>query len=414
MVKRNILALTLMGLMAAVLIFPVCANALEDGEVAPTLTAPEADAVTYELTPTLEWSAASGATHFYVTIAEDENFSTVNADEVVEESLLTYTIGDESKLGWCDKKQCGDGQDPETDDCCAATTNDEYKACKRAACETETPACLTYSYDVETALTVGKTYYWKVEAKRDDATGVKNPFAISETTTSETSNFKVVGNIALSLSAAPTSLNVNQGNDTVETVTVTVSLDNSAETSGGVPVNGVNFTINYDSATFTIENTDYTLSARMDGGSATLNPSGSSVAVGLTAASTAITAGTGGLVDLVFTAKKETATAGDLDFKFADGTTMSSESVSELSDDSKFTVGEAQSVTVAVIPAVKEGDLNGDDAVDLKDAILALKVLTGIPITAEGDISGLSNYAAAYGKITVGVLVSILVQVAAG
>ncbi len=403
MVKRNILALTLMGLMAAVLIFPVCANAQVDGEEPPTLIAPEADAKTYELMPTFEWSAASGPTKFELTIGSDAAI-TVDDGNVIDDP--------DSKTDPKEKKWDKDNRLAASEaDAMAAAGTDDTKNCYTYpgdAAENAGKTICWYQYVQTTDMELGATT-WKVKAIRegmpkDNFDGTANP-------TEAIGNLNLYDDVVLSLALASSEASVVQG--TAAGVKVSVALDNSATISGGMSVDTLSFDIKYDGDAFAPADPAFEAGR----GTPTVgNPSGSGASTTVNVSfAEAITAGTENVVTLIFDVKAD-ATVGSTTFTLEEVAATSSTVIDDLGDLTTKIGDDAETVTLTVTKSVLEGDLDGDGSVTLADAVIALKVLVGLDddLTPEEAASVNAHVTAHPPKVDAAVLVYILKTVAAG
>ncbi len=373
MVKR-ILALTLIGLMAAVFIFPVCANALEKGEAVPqTLTATQKDP--YDTTPTFAWTAISGPTSFNVTIG--------TSDAV---SVSAGTFDDEGK--W-------DARVADTLE--AAQAGTDGKNCFKDA---ESVTCY-YNYTPTAELPTGTTDSWTVAAIR--AAGTKDEADPGFDGTSSTATgdaIVVLGDITLSLVADKTEAEID------DLVTVTVSMDNSA--NGAVPTDSVTFSVSYDRDILSLADSAYETTDRTTAITPGVNASGS----GADAKATVVLAGniaegTGDIVKLLFTV----IGAGDNTFALVgDDILITSVTVNPpVGEDRNPAVVGGDSAALTVAEPVLQGDLNGNESFDLNDAILALQILAGMD-TPSSDQAAVQAHVAAYGKVTMGTFLYIVTQ----
>ncbi len=370
-VRRKILTLTLIGLMA-VSFFPVCANALEKGEEPPTgLTLTQTN--DYDAMPTFGWTAISGATTFEITVGTNPP-ATVSGGTV---ELDTAT----GKNKW---KDHADGV--------AVTGKDGY---------------YSYTYKPTTALPVGTVSSWQVKAVRaaktkDDA----DPgFTGADSTATDSTAFTIFGNVVLSMTADKTQ--VTAGKDTV---TVTVALDNSAATSGGVSVKTLDFSVTYDTTLL-----DIPVVTKM--GRVTTTPTVAPAADKVTVKiAEAIVPGTEGIVTLAFKAKDGVA-GGDVTFAFAD-VAVTSDNADPIPPATSNPATSTATAVTEVLPAATPGvlisgattpDDKTDDIPQLKDAVVALKVATSLPLNlVTAETTALTNYAKAMGPIGVDDAVEIL------
>lgn len=372
---KRILTLTLIGLMAAVFIFPVCANALEDGEEAPqSLTATQEDV--YDTTPTFTWAAVSGPTTFDVTIG---------ANEPVSIPAGTFTDGK-----WDDRV---------ADTLEAAQAGTDGKNCLKAD---DVTTCY-YTYTPLTDLPVGNIGTWTVAAIRAAATTDENDPGFDGTNSTATGDaIAIFGDITLSLTADKTGAEVG------DTVTVAVSMDNI--TNGDTPVNSVTFSVSYNGDVLALADPAFEITDRTTDITPVVTPSGSGTdaKAEVVLAGAEITAGTGDIVKLMFTA----AGAGDNTFAVVNtiesDIVITSETVippTGKSENPSVAEGEA---ALTVAEAVTQGDLNGDETVDLADALIALKVVTGQDTTAEQ--ATIQAHVAAYGQVGLGIVLYIMAQ----
>jgi hypothetical protein len=348
MVKR-ILALTLIGLMTIVLV-PVCANAQVQPE---NLTVVPDDP--YDLTPTLEWTCVSGPTIFKVSVNDVEESTSVDAGTLTD--------------GKWDRE--GIEVVPDVDE--------------------------TYKYSYDLTLEAAGTYTWQVVAEREDAKTTKTDGYVADAVAGDA--ITVLGDITLSLVADKTEAEID------DAVTVTVSMDNS--TNGDVPVNTLTFSIGYNADVVEAPN-DATPLGNASAITPTVQASGSGATAKATVTLTGnIIAGTGDILSLEFTVTG----AGENTFALnAADIAITSASVAPPTGEASNPAvvgGDSQVLTVA--EPVTQGDLNGDDAVTLADAVIALKVLAGMTITAD-----VSAHVAEYGKIDAGLVVYILKTILAG
>lgn len=413
MVKRNFFTLTLMGLMAAAFIFPVYALAQMDGEESPVLITPEADANTYQLTPTLEWSAVSGATKFEITIGTLDPITTATEPNLTTEDPTPDdpASGDEKKK-WAERLAA----DADTAKAAAIDMTSETPTAV-ANCYADTASGKTvcfYKYTPAEGLLSSGATTWQVKAIRDlnedgDITADDKDFN-SAVSTSESRNLSIYSPVSMSIATDKAELEAEQ------TVKVTVSLNNNAATSGlDTPLDALSCNLIYGNA-FTITDGDVTTAGSAVGSTVDVNTdTAGSVVVALTT-DTPIEAGAGGIIDLVFTANAD-AEAAPYDFSLANCVAVSNDIVYDGTEN----LGDAannpvtlptEPVSVTVLSGIDQGNVNGDEAVDLQDAILAIKVLAGMP--TDDDAVALTSYTARYGKITMETVIFILVQVAAG
>ena len=374
MVKR-ILALTLIGLMAAVFIFPVCANALEKGEAVPqTLTATQKDP--YDTTPTFAWTAISGPTSFNVTIGTGDAVS-VSAGTFDDEGKWDARVADtlEAAQAGTDGKNC--------------FKENEVTTCYYTPTKEQLPV----------ELSVG-TNSWTVAAIR--AAGTKDEADPGFDGTSSTATgdaIVVLGDITLSLVADKTEAEID------DLVTVTVSMDNSA--NGAVPTDSVTFSVSYDGDILSLADPAYEITDRT-----TITPGVNASGSGADAKATVVLAGniaegTGDIVKLLFTV----IGAGDNTFALVgDDITITSETVNPpVGEDRNPAVVGGDSAALTVAEPVLQGNLNGDEGVDLEDAILALQILAGMN-TPSSDQEAVQAHVVAYGKVGVGTVLYIMTR----
>ncbi len=348
---KRILTLTLIGLMAAVF-FPVCANA----QVQPENLAVGVDDP-FDVTPTLEWTCASGPTVFKVSVNDVEEETTVDA------GALTDGKWDRTGIEVSDAE------------------NEIYK----------------YTYPL--TLEVG-THTWQVVAEREDAKTLKDDGYVADAVLG--ADIVIFGNITLSLVADKTGAVAMD-----QTVIVTVSLDNS--TNGDIPVDTLAFSVGYNDGIVTPATTDF---ATPMGRAASLTPATETLLSGADAKVTVafteeIAAGEKeGIVALAFTVTG----SGDNTFAFVEeDIVITSTSVVPATGENPFEIEQGDPQTINVAEPVTQGDLNGDESVDLADAVIALKVLAGMTITAD-----VSAHTAAYGAPDVALVVFILKAILAG
>lgn len=392
---KRMLTLTLMGLMMAMLVFPVCASALEEGEEAPkNLEAVQADP--YDAMPTLKWSAVSGATSFTLTAGGDP----IN--------ITDPNLGADKK--WAGRK--AEGADDAAKEIVAKAAAASVTAgtagtncVEYAEGENEGEVICWYEYPLDSDLTGD----WTVAAIRAAETKDGDDPGFDGTNSTTTGDaITVLGDITLALTASKT------GEAAIEeTITVTVSMDNQTSTNGDVPVDSTIFSIGYNADVVTPATAATGLN-RAAAITPAVSPSGSSDAakVEITLAGE-ITAGTGDIVELAFTVDA----AGDNTFALVPGDiNITSATVNPpTGEDRNPAVAEAgDPLTINVAEPVTQGDLDGNDAVELADAVIALKVLAGLPLTAEETASVEKHVAAYPSNVDVGVLLYILKTVATG
>ncbi len=388
MVKKNILALTLMGLMALAFIFPVCANAL-DGEVPPTLLEPEADLATYELMPTFEWSAASGPTKFELTIGIDDAAITVTVDDGnVIDDLDSKTDPKEKK--WDKDNRLAAS---EANAIAAAGNPDDTKNCFGNVC--------WYEYTPTEAIAIGVAD-WQIKAIRE---GMPKDNFDGANAISESRNLNVLGDITLSLVADKTEADIDG------TVKVTVSMDNL--TNGDIPVDTLTFTIGYNDDVVTAPTDATPAGTRTSGFTPVVTLSGSGATAKATVELTEnIIAGTDAIVELDFTvagagSNTFALTAGDIEITSTTVNPPAGETQNPAA------VG-GTSAALTVAEPVTQGDLDGNDAVTLADAVIAMKVLVGLDddLTPEEAASVNAHVTAYPTNVDAAVLVYILKTVA--
>jgi hypothetical protein len=360
-VRRKILTLTLIGLMAA-FIFPLCANALEIGEEAPTNLAVAQDDE-YDAMPTFTWTAVSGATSF------DIKFGTTTLN--YSAGTLITDPADATKKKWATYT--------------GTLVNGEYNY-------TYTPA--------EALAAIGAVTSWQVVAKRD--AGTKNTadlgFTGANSTATSTTGFSVFGNIVLSMTAAPAEVVAG-----ADTVTVKVALDNSA--AGNLAVATLNFDVTYDA---TLLDAPTVKGVGRVTTTPTATPGTGKVTVNIVEN---IVAGTTDIVELAFKAKS--GVTGDVSFAFA-GVAVTS---AEVTKAAQVKATATATATTKVMPAVTPGVIvsgagtatTADDIPQLKDAIVALKISTASNLTLTADeTTALTNYAKSEGPIGIDDAVEIL------
>jgi len=363
-VRRKILTLTLIGLMAAFM-GPVCANAQTIYEIPPTdLKVTPTDE--YDAMPTFGWTCISGPTSFEVTVGT----TVVSPTGGIPAGTLKYD--ETAKVNKWDTRTGT-----------PVTGKDGY---------------YSYTYKPTTALAVGKVTSWQVKAVRAAKTKDDADLGFDGTKSTATSNtaFSVFGNILLSMKADKAE--VVAGKDTV---TVTVGLDNSVATAGGPALATLDFTVTYNAAF--LDAPDVT-------GKGTATKEAGKVIVKIAEAIAAgAAAGAADIVTLAFKAKE----GGDVTFAFAD-VKATSPDITKATDVKTTTSNAATKVLPAVTPGViisgakTPGDLT-DDIPQLKDAIVALKISTAsnLTLTAE-ETTALTNYAKAKGPVGVDDAVEIL------
>jgi hypothetical protein len=378
-VRRKILTLTLIGLMAAFM-FPICANAQTDyGEEPPTeLTVTQTS--DYDAMPTFGWTCISGPTSFVITAGTQvspEGGVSAGTVELVKDPTKPDDPG-------VNKWTKHEGT--------PVTGKDGY---------------YSYTYKPTTALPVGTVSSWQVKAVRaaktkDDA----DPgFTGTNSTATDSTAFTVFGNVVLSMTADKTQ--VTAGKDTV---TVTVALDNSAATSGGVSVKTLDFSVTYDTTLL-----DIPVVTKM--GRVTTTPTVAPAADKVTVKiAEAIVPGTEGIVTLAFKAKDGVA-GGDVTFAFAD-VAVTSDNADPIPPATSNPATSTATAVTEVLPAATPGvlisgattpDDKTDDIPQLKDAVVALKVATSLPLNlVTAETTALTNYAKAMGPIGVDDAVEIL------
>jgi len=347
-VRRKILTLTLIGLMAAFM-SPICANAQTTYEIPPTdLTVVQTDE--YDTTPTFGWTCISGPTTFEVIVGTT-SAGTLKAGEL--EAVAGSTTGEQkwkSNVGTAVEGKVG-----------------YYK----------------YTYKPTAALAVGKVTSWSVKAVR--AAKTKNDadlgFDGTNSTATSTTGFSVFGNIVLSMTATPTQ--VVAGKDTV---TVKVALDNLA--AGSLAVATLDFDVTYDAALLdapTVKQVGRVTTTP------TATPGTGKVTVKIVEN---IVAGAADIVELAFKAK-EGVTGGDVTF------TCSNIKATSPDVTKAATVkisAEPATATTKVMPAATEGVIvSGGTAPMLMDAIVALKISTALPLTTD-QTTAVTKYAAGMGR----------------
>jgi len=349
-VRRKILTLTLIGLMAAFM-GPICANAQTTYETPPTdLTVVPTDE--YDTMPTFGWTCISGPTTFEVIVGTT-SAGTLKAGEL--EPVAGSTTGEQK---W--KSNAGTAVEGKVG---------YYK----------------YTYKPETALPFGKVSSWQVKAVRAAKTKNNDDLGFDGTKSTATSNtaFSVFGNILLSMKADKAE--VVAGKDTV---TVTVGLDNSVATAGGPALATLDFTVTYNAAFLDPDVT----------GKGTATKEAGKVIVKI---AEAIAAGAADIVTLAFKAKE----GGDVTFAFADVKATSPDITK--ATDVKTTTATA---TTKVLPAVTPGVIvSGGETPVLMDGIVALKVVTASNLTAD-QTTAVTKYAKGMGR-PVGVRDAIIVLV---
>jgi len=350
-VRRKILTLTLIGLMAAFM-GPICANAQTTYEIPPTdLTLVQTDE--YDAMPTFGWTCISGPTSFVITAGTQV---VSPAEGGVSAGTLKYD--ETAKVNKWDTRTGT-----------AVTGKDGY---------------YSYTYKPTTALSVGTVSSWKVMAVR--AAKTKNDadlgFDGTKSTATSTTGFSVFGNVALSMTAAPAQ--VVAGKDTV---TVKVALDNSAATSGGFTVATLDFDVTYDTALLdapTVKGVGRVTTTP------TATPGTGKVTVKIVAN---IVADTTDIVELAFKAK-EGVTGGDVAFAFANVTATSA----DVKKAAKVKTTETSNAATKVMPAATEGVIvSGGTAPMLMDAVVALKISTALPLT-DPQTAAVTKYAAGMGR----------------
>lgn len=338
-VRRKILTLTLIGLMAAFM-GPICANAQTTYETPPTdLTVVPTDE--YDTMPTFGWTCISGPTTFEVIVGTT-SAGTLKAG--VLEPVAGSTTGEQK---W--KSNAGTAVEGKVG---------YYK----------------YTYKPETALPFGKVSSWQVKAVRAAKTKNNDDLGFDGTKSTATSNtaFSVFGNILLSMKADKAE--VVAGKDTV---TVTVGLDNSVATAGGPALATLDFTVTYNAAF--LDAPDVT-------GKGTATKEAGKVIVKI---AEAIAAGAADIVTLAFKAKE----GGDVTFAFADVKATSPDITK--ATDVKTTTSNA---ATKVLPAATEGVIvSGGTAPMLMDAVVALKISTALPLT-DPQTAAVTKYAAGMGR----------------
>jgi len=338
-VRRKILTLTLIGLMAAFM-GPICANAQTTYETPPTdLTVVPTDE--YDTMPTFGWTCISGPTTFEVIVGTT-SAGTLKAGEL--EPVAGSTTGEQK---W--KSNAGTAVEGKVG---------YYK----------------YTYKPETALPFGKVSSWQVKAVRAAKTKNNDDLGFDGTKSTATSNtaFSVFGNILLSMKADKAE--VVAGKDTV---TVTVGLDNSVATAGGPALATLDFTVTYNAAF--LDAPDVT-------GKGTATKEAGKVIVKI---AEAIAAGAADIVTLAFKAKE----GGDVTFAFADVKATSPDITK--ATDVKTTTSNA---ATKVLPAATEGVIvSGGTAPMLMDAVVALKISTALPLT-DPQTAAVTKYAAGMGR----------------
>lgn len=350
MVKR-MLTLTLIGLMTAML-FPVCANA----QVQPAnLTVVQTD--DYHATPTLEWTCVSGPTIFKVTVKDKDDVAIVDA-ETVDAGILTDGKWDRTGI---------DVLEGETD---------------------------TYMYGYSLSLTDPGTYSWEVVAEREDEKTTKTDGYVADPVAGDA--ITLVGDITLSLGTLdPTAI------ETGASATLSVSMDNT-----GISVDTVTFSVAYNADVLSPADPPYETTTRTEGLTAEVTPSGSGDAAKVMVELTGnIAEGTGEIIKLLFTAD----VAGTNTFAINEtDIAITSVAVPSPSGTNPAVVG-GESQTLTVTPLVDRGDLDGNDAVELADAVIALQILAGMTTTAD-----VSAHTAAHGAPDIGLVVYILKTILAG
>ena len=354
-VRRKILTLTLIGLMAAFM-GPICANAQTTYETPPTdLTVVPTDE--YDTMPTFGWTCISGPTTFEVIVGTT-SAGTLKAG--VLEPVAGSTTGEQK---W--KSNAGTAVEGKVG---------YYK----------------YTYKPETALPFGKVSSWQVKAVRAAKTKNNDDLGFDGTKSTATSNtaFSVFGNILLSMKADKAE--VVAGKDTV---TVTVGLDNSVATAGGPALATLDFTVTYNAAF--LDAPDVT-------GKGTATKEAGKVIVKIAEAIAAgAAAGAADIVTLAFKAKE----GGDVTFAFADVKATSPDITK--ATDVKTTTSNA---ATKVLPAATEGVIISSGKTPmLIDGIVALKVVTASNLTAD-QTTAVTKYAKGMGR-PVGVRDAIIVLV---
>jgi hypothetical protein len=357
-VRRKILTLTLIGLMA-VSLFPVCANALEKGEEVPTgLTLTQTN--DYDTTPTFGWTCISGPTTFEITAGTHTGTVSAGTVEAVD-----------GKMKWTAHTGT------------AVTGKDGY---------------YSYTYKPSAALPLGVVSSWQVKAVRAAKTkdDTDPGFTGANSTATNNTEFAVFGNVVLSMTADKAE--VTAGKDTV---TVKVGLDNSATTSGGVSVKTLAFSVTYDTAL--LDPPTVTGIGRVTT-TPTSAPAAGKVTVNV---AETIVPGTGDIVSLAFKAKEGVA-GGTVNFAFTE-VAVTSDNADPTPLPSNPATSTATAVT-EVLPAVTPGVIiSGGDAPMLIDAVVALKVATASPLNLTAtQTTALTNYAKAEGPIGVDDAVEVL------
>lgn len=352
-VRRKIFTLTLIGLIAAFM-FPLCASALETGEEVPTKLNVVQDNE-YDATPTFTWTAVSGATSFDIKFGSTTPLNYVAGTTITDPTDATKKIWDEASLTG------------------VLNTDGDYD----------------YTYTPETALSpVGAVTSWEVVAKR--AAGTKNAddpgFDGTDSTAKSDVAFSVFGNVVLSMTPDKTA-DVAPG----DTVTVKVSLDNSAATAGGLALATLDFSVTYDNATLIEAPTTAKGVGRITT-TPTFEAGTGKVTVKI---AENIVAGAAEIVELAFKAK-EGLTGGKITFGFADVAATSP----VITKAAKVEVTSTATAETTILPDVKPGVIiSGGDTPDLKDAVVSLKVAAGYSLEnlglVEAQKTALANYAKA-------------------
>jgi len=389
-VRRKILTLTLIGLMAAFM-GPICANAADPvaGEQAPTLIEPVEDAQSYDLTPTFKWTSISGATAFDLTIG-------AAAPVTIDDKNL---VKDGEKYYWVAKDKAQDRV--------AATEADAKTAAATLALGSKN--CFTYTaegtkkgqtwcfyeYTPAADLTKLGDVDWSVKAKR---AAEKNNFDGTTNDTTADGTFSLYDDVVLSMEATPAQVTAGA----TDPVKVAVSLDNSPDKSGGVSVESLTFSVEYN-ADLLVAPTTAEKTARVKGTVAvTSSGTGATAKATVVITGEVIAAETGEIVSLAFKAK-EGATGGDVTFKFAD-VAVKSDTVDPTPLESNPANSDDTAAT-KVLPAVTPGAIisgadtttTEDDIPELIDAVVALKVVTALPLT-DAQKTAVTKYANGMGR----------------